>query len=289
MAEHEHTKVAHGPAQGTIEEPGPRPAEGTHLHPTPVVGLTVGHAADAAEVAAEARATSVLGRLRRFGAGSAAAGPAASTAPASAMGAGGGTVDAGRSAQISAQLGGGSPLPSPVKGRMESGFGASLDHVRVHDGPEAARHSAALGAQAFTVGNDVFLGTGKVGSGGAHGEHVLAHELAHVLANDSGQHVRRMPPANPTPKALADRISKGHAYQKHVVDQAEYTAENITDQAGFATLIEDVIENGVTKDLSGGRKAYWKDRTVTIYDPASGDLGTAFAPKKGKSYYDNLT
>ena len=151
-------------------------------HPAPVAGLTVGHGDAPAEVAAEARATAVLSRLRRFGG---APSPRTSSGHAG-VGHAGGTLDAARSRQITARLGQGAPLAPQVRSRMESGFGTSLGHVRVHDGQEAAAHSSALGAKAFTIGNDVFLGS-RVDPATDRGEHVLAHEIAHVL-DEGGAH-----------------------------------------------------------------------------------------------------
>jgi hypothetical protein len=109
------------------------------------------------------------------------------------VGAAGGPLDDATSARIQAQLGSGSPLPGGVRARMEAAFGSSLGHVRVHEGAEAARLNAAVSAQAFTVGRDVFLGPGVLGPGTADpaGEQVLAHELAHALTEPAA--IRRLP------------------------------------------------------------------------------------------------
>ncbi|KQY25056.1 hypothetical protein ASD16_06295 [Cellulomonas sp. Root485] len=152
----------------------------SQLRPAPVAGLTVGRADDPAEVAAEARATSVLSRLRRFHDDRWPAGTERSSTAQVEVGRSGGAVSTVRSREISDRLGDGAPLSEAIRRRMEAGFGTSLGHVRVHDGPAAAQHSAALGATAFTVGNDVFLG-GGVDPLDAHGEHVLAHEIVHVI------------------------------------------------------------------------------------------------------------
>jgi len=181
----------------TLDQPAAAPAR-----PAPIGGLTVGRVDDPAEIAAEARATSVLSRLRRFGGG-----PRAATAHSSAsraeVGRSGGSVETSRSHQISSSLGRGAPLSDAVRSRMEAGFGTSLAHVRVHDDPSAARHSAALGAKAFTVGNDVFLGPG-IDPVDAQGEHVLAHEIAHVLDEGGARAtpVRRNPGDGDEPAEL---------------------------------------------------------------------------------------
>lgn len=55
---------------------------------------------------------------------------------------------------------------------------------------------------------------------------------------------------------LAKRLADGHAYDKHVVADAEYP--EIADRAAFADLIEDVMTNpDAIKPLPGDRRAYW--------------------------------
>ena len=59
----------------------------------------------------------------------------------------------------------------------------------------------------------------------------------------------------------------------------------------FAQHIEEIMANpSASKNLTKGRKAFWdgKTKTVIIHDPNSPDLGTAFRPKNGKAYFDNL-
>lgn|GEM_PF-876996 len=279
MRDHaDHKRI---PAQDAGTEQADAAPAAVGLQPAPVTRLVVGAADDAAEVAAEAHATSVLGRLRRYSGG--ASGASTSGSSATAVGRSGGGIDANRSADIAGRIGaGGAPLPDGVRSRMESGFGTSLSHVRVHQGADVARQTAALGTDAFTVGSDIFFAAGRL-DGDAHGEHVLAHELAHVVAESgstgSAAPVRR----NPGTRPIAEKIGKGHAFSKHVQQQAEYG--NITQDA-FIKIIEDTMDNGVSKGLAGGRTAYWLDGTIVIHDPSSGDRGTAFKPTDGKAYYD---
>lgn len=186
----------------TVEAPAPAPAA---LRPAPVAGLTVGHVDDPAEHAADVMADAALARLRRASVAAGEGVPQAHRhdgacghlrrawsppAPAAAprVGAAGGVLDGATSARIQARVGGGSPLPGGVQERMEVAFGRSLDHVRVHDDPEAARLSAAVSAQAFTTGRDIFFGAGRFDPADPAGERVLAHEIAHVLSEPAGIH-----------------------------------------------------------------------------------------------------
>lgn len=86
---------------------------------------------------------------------------------------------------------------------------------------------------------------------------------------------------------IADRISAGHAYYKHAVEQDEFP--EIKSRQEFRDLIAKVLKNPTEwKQLERGRSAYWDKETgtVVVRDPGHPDGGTAFRPKKGKSFYD---
>ncbi|MCC6993309.1 MAG: DUF4157 domain-containing protein [Deltaproteobacteria bacterium] len=75
----------------------------------------------------------------------------------------------------------GRPLPEGARGELERGFGVSLGHVRVHDGPASARAARDMRALAFASGSDIHFGAGELDSGSAAGRRLLAHEVAHTL------------------------------------------------------------------------------------------------------------
>jgi hypothetical protein len=60
--------------------------------------------------------------------------------------------------------------------------GADLGEVRVHEGAAPARWAGLLGARAFTIGRDIVLGSSAYAPGTQAGRHLMAHELAHVVA-----------------------------------------------------------------------------------------------------------
>lgn len=63
---------------------------------------------------------------------------------------------------------------------MESAFGQSFTHVRIHTDSRAAGISQNLNASALTVGNHVAFASGQFAPGTIFGDALLAHELAHV-------------------------------------------------------------------------------------------------------------
>jgi hypothetical protein len=75
----------------------------------------------------------------------------------------------------------GEALSAGLRERLAGHLGADLARVRVHTDGFAARAAAALGANAFTVGDDVFFGRGRWAPDRPGGLRLLAHELAHTL------------------------------------------------------------------------------------------------------------
>ncbi|MGF6227954.1 hypothetical protein QFZ27_001909 [Inquilinus ginsengisoli] len=159
-----HT-VQQGAGRGLVQrkatpEPGSAPA-------------TVRVPMDSAQNPNEAAAEAVVADLGAEHAG-------AGEAPPPAVG---GAAPSDGSAKLPASLGrailaasGGAPLPAHVRQQHEPRLGTRLDHVRVHQGGDAAAAAEALDARAFTFGSDIWLGAGESLADGA----LLAHELTHV-------------------------------------------------------------------------------------------------------------
>jgi hypothetical protein len=94
-----------------------------------------------------------------------------------------GSFDAGADVEsrLLASRGSGSPLPDETRSFMEPRFGADFGGVRLHSDGEAADLNRAVHAQAFTHGQDIYLGEGKTDISSASGKNLLAHELTHVV------------------------------------------------------------------------------------------------------------
>lgn len=82
-----------------------------------------------------------------------------------------------------ASAGGGQALPSELRARMERSFGSDFSAVRVHEGPQAQ----AVGALAYTQGNDIFFASGQYDPDSPRGQALLGHELAHVVQQRAGR------------------------------------------------------------------------------------------------------
>ncbi|MCC7359475.1 MAG: DUF4157 domain-containing protein [Anaerolineales bacterium] len=98
---------------------------------------------------------------------------------------------------------GGSPLPEEARRAGEARLGRPVsDEVRVHTSPDAAASAQALGASAYTVGNDIVFGPQAYAPGTAAGDELLAHELAHVAQQEhtgtTADPTRLNPPGHPS-------------------------------------------------------------------------------------------
>ena len=94
---------------------------------------------------------------------------------------GGGGLDPDVEASIQRMRGGGQPLDTATRERMEPAFGADFSGVRIHTGGEADRLNRAISARAFATGRDVFFRQGEYNPGSPSGRELLAHELTHVV------------------------------------------------------------------------------------------------------------
>lgn len=105
----------------------------------------------------------------------------------------------------------GTSLPSPVKEKFEAALGADLNDVRVHTGPESAEAAAAVGAKAYTSGQDIHFSAGRYDPSSAEGEKLLAHEVAHTVQQASGstkrQHKLEVSAAGDAHELEADRAA----------------------------------------------------------------------------------
>jgi hypothetical protein len=80
----------------------------------------------------------------------------------------------------------GTALPADVRGRFEGSLGADLGGVRVHTGGASAEAASAVGARAYTTGQDIHFGAGQYAPTDPFGLHLLAHEVAHTVQQSGG-------------------------------------------------------------------------------------------------------
>lgn len=103
----------------------------------------------------------------------------------------GAALDAGAAVRAAEQ--GGVPLPREVRSYFEPRFGHDFSRVRVHADSDAADGARAVRARAYTVGRDIVFGSGEYAPATMKGKRLLAHELTHVVQQES------VPAANQRP------------------------------------------------------------------------------------------
>jgi len=168
-------------AASTLSEEDERqdPRAGVHHGLQARARFQVGASGDAHEREAERAAQRVM------------TGGIAQVAPGSADGAGtmqrvagtptGDAIDAAVSGVLETP---GHALDAATRSRFEPRFGHDFSRVRIHHDARAAASADTVDAHAYTVGNHLVFGAGQYAPDGAAGQHLLAHELAHVIQQD---------------------------------------------------------------------------------------------------------
>ena len=129
----------------------------------------------------------------------------------------GGNLPADLTNRIQGKRGGGAPLEPAVQNTMETSFDHDFADVRVHADGESDVLSRSVGASAFTVGSDIFLGQEATRAGAYGGDQLLAHELTHVVQQRGGGAGESLTvtavddPEEHEASAIAGRISAGDA------------------------------------------------------------------------------
>ncbi len=113
--------------------------------------------------------------------------------------------------------GGGAPMDRALRAQMESRLGHDFGDVRIHTDSQAAASAKSVGAQAYTVGNDVVFGSGHYDPATASGQRTIAHELTHVVQQKAG-------PVDGTPAPGGISVS-------HPGDRFEQEAEHAAEMA----------------------------------------------------------
>ena len=111
---------------------------------------------------------------------------------------------------------------------FEPRFNQDFGSVRVHTDGQAAEAAEGIGARAYTLGEHVVFGAGEFAPASGAGQHLLAHELAHVVqqragVNASGDATVQRVPAPPEPTehvgtSLWAKNAAGHDLQPSLED-----------------------------------------------------------------------
>jgi hypothetical protein len=186
--------------------------------------------------------------------------------------------------------GGGTSLPGDVREKMEPRLGADLSRVRVHTGGDSQKAAGDFGARAFTVGDDVHFNAGEFKPGTKDGDHLIAHELTHVVQGQKSGIQRKAEPGAEQGGDHADahggeEVSKpGQPAEQEADAVADEVSEDLHDGKPEKAEKGDKSEKGDGEhgDEAGGEKKPAKEPTAKA--PAIGaklEPGAVSLAKKG--------
>jgi hypothetical protein len=160
-------------------------------------------------------------------------------------------------------LGAGRRLPSGVRQQVEPLFGQSFAHVRLHDGPAAARATRAVGAHAFTSGAHIAFAPGRYAPHTPGGLHLLSHELAHT--------VQQRGLGTPAPLQRA-ALTIGAAHSPHEAE-ADHAADRVLQGQRVGALTP--VRAGTLQRAGTAAPApeSWGERAVVSVTGAAAALG----------------
>jgi len=116
---------------------------------------------------------------------------------------------------LNSSKGNGSPLPEGIRAQIESSFDADFSNVRIHNDSSAVQMSKNLNAQAFTHDKDIYFNAGKYDANSTEGKHLLAHELTHVIQQNSDENVIRRDELKPAAKAAPPTLKYKNAEKEN--------------------------------------------------------------------------
>jgi hypothetical protein len=108
----------------------------------------------------------------------------------------------------------GSPLPRELRSPLEAYFRTPLDRVRIHNDEASQSFADSLGARAFTVGQDIHLGSDGARASGSDRRELLSHEVVHTLQQGQAGPRAKLKVGTPDDRyeRQAERISHSFAH-----------------------------------------------------------------------------
>jgi hypothetical protein len=162
-------------------------------------------------------------------------------------------------ASIQKARGSGQALSDDIRTPMEQAFGADFSGVKVHTDAQSHQINQSIQAKAFTTGHDIFFRQGAYNPHSQQGQQLLAHELTHVVQQNTGV-MQRAPLENDGFTLVENKKKKKKNNQGR--------QEQFTDPAQQAkALLNKWVDNQVqriTKDIENILTNPYRDKNGTI-------------------------
>ncbi|QIB73894.1 DUF4157 domain-containing protein [Halogeometricum borinquense] len=203
----------------------------------------------------------------------------------------------------------GQQLDASIQRVMEDRMGDTLGDVRIHTGPQAAKACEDINARAFTVGNHIAFNHGEYDPSSAEGQHILAHELAHVRQQTGGA-VSMLPQAgeleiDPDPclereaEETAQRVMQGGKIGVHRMEHSDVHVQrvpkdqngNLRVTAGQIQLIQRLPKDESVDNRSASVEGVVKSivgQTNLSESSAAVIVGEAISPEELESLKQNI-
>ncbi len=122
----------------------------------------------------------------------------------------------------------GQPLDPATRTFMEPRFGHDFSRVRMHTDTQAAESARSVNALAYTVGKDVVFGSGQYKPETSEGQRLLAHELTHVVQQNTTRVPNDIQLAHDPGNAPLERETESVANQVTQTTRTELLSEHIS-------------------------------------------------------------
>ena len=152
--------------------------------------------------------------------------------------------------------------------------GADFNEVRIHTDATAAEMNKSLGAQAFTLGKDIYFNAGKFKPDTIKGLHLLAHELTHTIQQGAVQ-----------PKQAADPPESRKTEGKADIEPAppDILPAKQTSQLDEESIVEPKLPAPEAEPLTEGEAFAEADHPDVATVPSSAEEDPVFQALKARS------
>ncbi len=121
-------------------------------------------------------------------------------------------------ASINQEKGRGESIPQRIRQPIENVLGTDFSEVKVHTDDRSHQLNRSIQSKAFTTGKDIFFRQGAYNPGSRGGQELIAHELTHVVQQNSNaiQYQMQTLPSNITQTTLQPQLiqrTKDHAIE----------------------------------------------------------------------------
>ncbi len=178
----------------------------------------------------------------------------------------------------------GQPLDAATRAYFEPRFGHDFSQVRVHTGPAAGQSARHVNAYAYTVGRNMVFDAGRFAPGTQEGRRLIAHELTHVVQQQSGPIPAEERVSRQTDEDDEEQKKQTATTSRQQSNAGGPAATKVTDDAGTAAATAPAADAGATQVTDqpkpAGEVAPAADPAKSEAGESSGTLSAAGAPER---------